>query len=925
MSSAAKPYTIPLNNVGLDYARNDLLISPFGLEDVRNCLLSGGIGNRGGTSILDNISGNPRITGGYDYSLKNGERFLVRSTEDGKIYKTSSNTIRTGLATRYPESLGDVGFAVPDWGVTGDFNVGGGNAAYTHSSGVGTLTQTKANHAVKLRASALYELTYPVSGSSGDAAATIPNTVATVEKTLVISDGTQTIQFFTIADPTDFIINATSTSGGFTLDDVSLKELGGAARSVKFSTYKEELVYTNGINLVETWDGSAAETQPFGGVRADDIAFSEIGRIAYLGNPTANDTVTLHGIVFTYVAAGAAGNQINIKASLLLTLDETVIVLNGSAETNVAKCTYIRSGGSALQITRDTATSNDPFQIEASITEGTTITGVYKVANIYFAANPGDGDTLNILGGGFTFKTTIIDNAGQIAIGATLPDTLDNIVAWFNDPDLGGGLITQASDNVISEDGANTLTFTAVDSTNGNVYDFGARLVGLQVTVSGTHLYGQIVSSSLDFYDKEFSNSTEIRVFNSSTSDGTYTTAGNTLFTSTGFLYLAFGTSLTPEAVGASISITYGMPTDWTDGNMPKYSMIYNVGNNEGILFYGVRTNPGRIYIVPNGSFDASNSNVIQLTIETENGLGIVGASEYGNRQFMFSRNNAWFLDLSSTDTSNWTFVKVPFSADAMHDGVIVPVGNDLHAASPDLNIYSIKRVQAFGDYEKGSLTKASVERPADIDRWIKANVDFDYFEDFHAEYDSELEAVFWWFVRSGQTTIDTALVYFVNRDKWCIHDNRDHPSGFSASCSFAYREAGGIKKLYTCDYSGNTWKLNQTSSNDNGNGYYAGFKFNKISYSAGQHSVIEDKHVDVNYIIQEILGSHTLDVNVWIDGVASELNTQLIACDARYKSFDVGKQGRDFQYEISNSNANEDFFIMMLVSMLQYNGIQPE
>jgi hypothetical protein len=924
MSAAAKPYTIPLDNVGLDYSRNNLLIPPFGLEDIRNCLLSGGVGKRGGSSILDNISGNPRITGGYDYSLKNGERFLIRSTEDGKIYKDNSNTIMTGLSIRYPESLNETDFAThAKWDVTGDFDDTGGYAAYTHSSGVGTLTQTKANLATKLRANTLYEFTYPVSASSGDAAATIPTTVATVEKTLNISDGTQTIQFFTIANPTDFIINATSTSGGFTLDDVSLKELGGAARSVKFNTYKEKLIYTNGVDLVQTWDGSDTDTHPFGGIRSDDISFSEAGKIVFSANPTANDTITLHDTVFTFIIGASTATDIQIKASLTLTLDEALTVLNGSADTNTAKCTYSKSGATTLIITRDTATDNDPFQIEATITGGVSILGVHKIVNVQFGANPSDGDTFIFPGAFITFKTTVVSPLSQVKIGATRPDTLDNLIAWFADPETGGSSIP-SSDSTYAEDGTDTITATAVDSVNGNVYQSGATIVGQQVTVTGVYLYSSITSISLDFFNRGFSESSEIRVFNSSTSDGTYTIAGNTLYTATSILYLAFGTSFTPEAASATTSITYGMPSDWTDGDMPRYSMIYNVGNAKGILFYGVRTNPGRIYIVPDDSFDASDSNVIQLTIETEDGLGIVGAREYGNRQFVFSNDNAWYLDLTSTVTSDWTFVKVPFGAGAMHDRVMVEVGNDLYIMNSDGNVYSVKRVQAFGDYEAGSLTRPSVAHPYDIDRWIKANIDFDYFEDFHAKYDLELDAIFWWVVRIGQTTSDTALVYFVSKDRWVIHDNRDYSSGFSASCSFIYREAGGIKKLYTGDHSGNVWKLNQSSKNDNSNGYYAGFKFNKISYSASKYSEIENKHVDVNYIVQEVLGSHTLNVDTWIDGVASGLNTQTVACDARYKTFDVGAVGRDFQYEISNSNANEDFFLMALVSMIQYNGIAP-
>jgi hypothetical protein len=894
----------------------------------RNCNIHElGVGKRGGTSIINNISGNPRITGLHDFRLKTGERWIIRSTEDGKIYKDNSNTIKTGLSTRYAESLNEGNFAThAKWDTTGDFDDTGGNLEYTHSAGSGTATQTIANMALALRPNSTYELTYDVSDADADIVITIPTTCATSATTLITtSTGTsRTVTFFTIDTPTGFILSGTSSSAGnVILDNLSLKEIGGSARSVKFNTYKEKLIYTNGIDFPQTWDGSGTETEPFSGAIADTATFREDGSIYFSANPTANDTITIQTVTFTFIAGASAGTDIQIKGSLTLTLDEVASVLNAYGGTIVPKFTYSNVDGAYLYMTRDTETANDPFYISSSLTGGGSIIGAYKVVNITFGGNPTDGDTFYINGRAMVFKTlsNIDSPTTMVEIGVDLATTLDNLIAHLDDSSLGGTLDGNG-DATYTEDGT-TLTITAVDSTNGINYRVGSSCTGQLVTTTGTVTRSYIATTGIDVDAKGFTGSHQIRVFDSNNNDGTYTLAGNTtsdetVFTST--FFLSYATSVTSETATANVMITYGIPTDWTEGDMPKYSMIYNVGNAKGILFYGVRTYPDRIYIVPDDSFDASDSNVVTFTIETEDAIGVVGAREYGQRQFVHSMGSGWYLNLLDTSTSNWTFVKVPYRAGVMHDRVMVEANNDLYIMSPDGNIYSVKRVQEYGDYEAGSLTKPTPSRPYDVNRWIIDNIDFNYFEDFHANYDPDIEAVLFWVVRSGQTTSDTALAYFVNFDRWLILDNRTSNSGYSASCSFIYTGSGEVRKLYTGDHSGNVWKLNQSDRNDNSNGYYAGFELNPFLLPQGD--IISDRRFDKVWLVQEVDASVDMTVTVDVDG--TQFSTGTVAADAKHTTYDIGKVGREIAVEVSNSTADDDFFLMGLVFYVDDLGEQP-
>lgn len=128
------------------------------------------------------------------------------------------------------ETLNEPSFTTHvDWGSTGDFNVTGGNAAYTHATGVGTITQSSVNLALPGRSSRWYKFVYTVSGVTSGCTAQITNSFAATAQSLNLSAGVQTLYFLSSVGPGDFVISATSTAGGFTLDDFSLKEIQGGS------------------------------------------------------------------------------------------------------------------------------------------------------------------------------------------------------------------------------------------------------------------------------------------------------------------------------------------------------------------------------------------------------------------------------------------------------------------------------------------------------------------------------------------------------------------------------------------------------------------------------------------------------------------------------------------------------------------------
>ena len=106
------------------------------------------------------------------------------------------------------------------------------------------------------------------------------------------------------------------------------------------------------------------------------------GSIAFSAQPTANSTVTINGTVFTFVASGATGNQVNIGANLAATMTALATALNASVVPGVAAATYT-GAAAALNILHDTpGAAGNSFTLAASTSpvsngtvSGATLTG----------------------------------------------------------------------------------------------------------------------------------------------------------------------------------------------------------------------------------------------------------------------------------------------------------------------------------------------------------------------------------------------------------------------------------------------------------------------------------------------------------------------------------------------------------------------
>lgn len=202
-------------------------------------------------------------------------------------------------------------------------------------------------------------------------------------------------------------------------------------------------------------------------------------------NPTANDTITLNGVVWTFVSAITGQDQTLIQGAYAETLAQLVSNLSGSINPALTVASYSADvTGSNLLIVYTTAgVAGDAYTLAASRATpssgtltggaGTGTTGAKATGSLTFGAgNPSDGQTIILDGVTWTFVTSGA-TGNQTNIGLSLTATLTQLQL---------DLTASANANISLANYA--VTSTALDvtyktfGTIGNTYTLAAGTSG---------------------------------------------------------------------------------------------------------------------------------------------------------------------------------------------------------------------------------------------------------------------------------------------------------------------------------------------------------------------------------------------------------------------------------------------------------------
>jgi hypothetical protein len=332
-----------------------------------------------------------------------------------------------------------------------------------------------------------------------------------------------------------------------------------------------------------------------------------------------------------------------------------------------------------------------------------------------------------------------------------------------------------------------------------------------------------------------------------------------------------------------------------------------------------------------NDGHDFSDAQVKQIRVYSEGGL--VGAFDFNGTLFAFSKTETFIIDDTSSDTNNWGYQKAIWEGGAATWRLMAKAGNNLYVMTEEGLIYTLKGIQATGDYEL-----VAVNKPAFIDRYIRDQVSVSNMLNFHCTFDRTRRCIEY-FMQSGGSANNLCLAFFIDRPPeiaWIIHDNNGGDSAFKAAGSTEVRVSTGQYRVYTGDYAGQIWKTEQTSRDDGGSPYDSGIKTRALDMGNPRMW----KHFGQGRLKTRAQGNYDLTVRVWIDGVRKDdIPLALVGSGATFDNgffdssvfaddqvipvqFDVNDYGYDCQFEVLNNETGEDFFLSeLLLDFMELGG----
>lgn len=362
-------------------------------------------------------------------------------------------------------------------------------------------------------------------------------------------------------------------------------------------------------------------------------------------------------------------------------------------------------------------------------------------------------------------------------------------------------------------------------------------------------------------------------------------------------------------------------PASWASTSGYPFQVLFHARGTNKRMWAVTRDG---LWASKNGDgHDFSDANVTQIPIDAEGGL--VGAWDFNGTIFAFSKTETFIIDDTSADPTEWGYQKAIWEGGAAHWRLICKGGNQLYIMTEEGLVYSLGGIQATGDYAANPSNK-----PAFIDRYMRERVSLTNILNFHCSFDRTRRCISY-FLQSGGNSNNVCLDFFIDRPEdvaWIIKDNQNANSAYQAAGSCEVRVSVGQYRIYTGNYSGEIWKTEQTSRDDNGSAYDSGVKTRALDMGNPRMW----KHFGQGRLRTFAQGNYDLTIRIWIDGVRKDdVLLPLIGQGATFDSamfdssvfaddqiipalFEINDYGYDVQVEILNNETGEDFFLSELL-----------
>ncbi len=401
-------------------------------------------------------------------------------------------------------------------------------------------------------------------------------------------------------------------------------------------------------------------------------------------------------------------------------------------------------------------------------------------------------------------------------------------------------------------------------------------------------------------------------------------------------MFICNGVSSVRVDTGSAIADITTAAADWTGSTHPKKIIVHSKGASRRAFAWGVAGRENTLYYSSLGAFQTfAGGTSGTVNIDFPDGYGIVDCISKDGTLWIFGRYETFILDDDNTDVSTWGYRSASFKGGAHSPALVKVVNNSIYVMNTQGDLYNVETAEQLRDYEQASITE-----PFFIHNYIRSEIDLTKIDNFHMSYEPRTKALAVFMVRTGQSTVDTCLKYFVNQNKWAPpHDAQDNASqsGYKASASYEAETSTGVKKLYTQDYNGYTWELESTTKTDDGlayrsETYSASLDFDlsgeEKRYPFGQlhYRSRGDYQINIVWFVNEVQQS-TRTISLAASGAT--LGSFILDTDALtvlgpdIKEFEMGQVGDSVRISINNNGVGNDFFIASVVFPFVPRGVQ--
>lgn len=324
------------------------------------------------------------------------------------------------------------------------------------------------------------------------------------------------------------------------------------------------------------------------------------------------------------------------------------------------------------------------------------------------------------------------------------------------------------------------------------------------------------------------------------------------------------------EADGTTFSVIDSPAADWVTPNFPRCGVIHR---NRLWLFMGQGS-----YASNTGDHENFTSSTLIDNIYPGEGGDIIKATVYKGRLFVFKEGGfVYYLDDSSTDTSEWFFRKLDTGISTASSHSMYQVVNDLVVGTSAGSLVSLVAAQSLGD-----IKSADIYSQVKCEQFIRNNTSASGFESMHSLYYEEKKQAYFTYRTKFNTQNDAFVTLDMSsQTPRILFNKRDRPS-----CFFLRKDINKVSRPCYGAADGFVYFMDRPDRDVGGSAFDSEFQTPHIDFRHIDPNLAGKKKIFDNFKMEFIeTGSWNIYADIFIDGDLTE--TLTIPCSNRNHNLD--------------------------------------